>query len=294
MPEFLSEGEQERRLISSNMAAIRCKLRKVWTVSSHHSFGNLERQRVLLESLKCSPSVGLVCSFAEGMRCCELCGVQHSAVQAVPLSCSPGDCSSSRLLLWRERENSSSSASNTQSPWKQKECVTQSPERYVVFCRAPLSSVQPLLTAHRPTCAVSLACLSKRNWGVIARSLTETDGVPLSASSQNRATGTCTPCPSAWLLSSILRTCETRQSSIRTEGGGFCGNNCKIHLLVKTARDLGFCMLVSAGTVCWGSCAGARCRPMAAVFLCSWFTRATASQGATGQLFRWVQSMAYW
>lgn len=148
MPEFLAEGEWERRLISSKMAAISCKLGRFWTVWSRHSLRKSERQWVLPESLKRSPSAGQgwFAASLRGTPCCELREVQHSTVQSVSLSCSPWDFSSSRLSLHvvsgvKGKEKKArlalatpSSPSNTQFPWKQKERVIQSPECYVVFC----------------------------------------------------------------------------------------------------------------------------------------------------------------
>lgn len=199
MLEFLAEGEWGRRLISSKMAAISCKLRRVWTVWSCLSRFLHQWQWILPGSLKCSPSAG------QGWFAAPLEG--HHAVNCVKSSIPPSNLYQSLVapgtsppagyhfmsyLVWRERKKGSSSNSNTPFPWNQQEWVIQSPKCYLFFCWAPLSPVHPLLTAHRAICAVLLAHLSKSNQGFIATSLTsdnmkftEGNGVPHFASSLN-------------------------------------------------------------------------------------------------------------
>lgn len=79
------------------------------------------------------------------------------------------------------------------------------------------------------------------------------------------ATGTCIVCPGAWLLNSVLRSCETRQSASLPGGGDSCGHKCGIHLLIKAAQDRGslrwFLLAACAGRLCrsWAQAECQRC-----------------------------------
>lgn len=71
------------------------------------------------------------------------------------------------------------------------------------------------------------------------------------------ATGTCRECAGTWLPDSVLGSCETRQCASLAGGGRSGGNGCGIHLLIQAAQELGFCVLVSVGSVCWAGCSRA-------------------------------------